>query len=238
MIGSLYLFARSINRFKNNGASWKQIKYFNRWRDSLKKTASSIKDEQPWITYEAIDFLKAHLNKQSKVFEFGGGGSTLFFLNYANEVITVEHDQNWYTILSETIAVKQLKGWTGNHIAPEPKPFVEKPDPSNPYHYSSNDKNSLESNFYYYASAIDDYPVHYFDVVLVDGRSRPSCLLHSLPKLKIDGYLILDNSDRNYYLQNLNNNLNVNFEKVVDGFCPCPYLPEFTKTTIWRKTGE
>ena len=238
MLGALYHFSKNINRFKNDGTTWAQIKYFNRWRESLKKDSSSIKDQQPWITFQAIDFLKTHLNKQSKVFEFGGGGSTLFFLNQAKETITVEHDQQWYGTLSSIIAEKKLHGWTGKHIKPEPKPFVEVPDPSNPHHYSSNDKHSLRSNFYYYASAIDEYPVHYFDVVLVDGRSRPSCLLHSIPKLKINGYLILDNSDRHYYLKNLETSIKNNFAVIVDGYCPTPYSLEFTKSTIWKKISE
>ena len=50
-----------------------------------------------------------------------------------------------------------------------------------------------------YASVIDRFPDGYFGLVFVDGRSRPSCVKHSIPKIKSGGFLILDDADRNYY---------------------------------------
>lgn len=47
---------------------------------------------------------------------------------------------------------------------------------------------------------IKKFPDNYFDIVLVDGRSRPSCLFHSLNKVKKGGLLVLDNAEREYYL--------------------------------------
>lgn len=55
-------------------------------------------------------------------------------------------------------------------------------------------------NFQRYASQIDKYPDQHFDLVIVDGRARPSCLMHGVPKVKVGGMLVLDNADRDYYL--------------------------------------
>jgi hypothetical protein len=49
-----------------------------------------------------------------------------------------------------------------------------------------------------FVDAIDDFPGR-FDVVVVDGFDRPSCVRKALPRLKDDGVLILDNSDRPAY---------------------------------------
>jgi hypothetical protein len=51
-----------------------------------------------------------------------------------------------------------------------------------------------------YVKSIEDYPDGYFDLVVVDGRARPSCILHSMQKVKVNGILLLDNADRSYYL--------------------------------------
>jgi predicted O-methyltransferase YrrM len=47
---------------------------------------------------------------------------------------------------------------------------------------------------------IDAFPDGAFDVVLVDGQARPSCLKHAYTKVKPGGMLILDNADVPEYL--------------------------------------
>lgn len=53
-------------------------------------------DPVPWITYPAIEFLK-QLDLSSKtVFEYGCGGSTVFWSRVAKEVDSVEHVEEFY----------------------------------------------------------------------------------------------------------------------------------------------
>jgi hypothetical protein len=85
-----------------------------------------------------------------------------------------------------------------------------------------------------YATVIDQFPDEYFDVVLVDGRARPSCMFHSLRKVKKNGLLILDNADRPYYLKAFHDKLK-NYQLVVSATGPAPYSPWFTQTNIWRR---
>ena len=54
-------------------------------------------------------------------------------------------------------------------------------------------------NFEQYAKSIDSFPDNYFDIVIVDGRARPSCIQQGIPKLKKNGWLIIDNTERKYY---------------------------------------
>lgn len=50
----------------------------------------------PWYTYSMIALLKERLRKDMKVFEFGSGYSTLFYVKRVRSVISVEHDYDWY----------------------------------------------------------------------------------------------------------------------------------------------
>jgi hypothetical protein len=53
----------------------------------------------PWLTYSFIDFITDRLSKEFTVFEFGSGNSTLFFAGKVKEVISVEHNIEWYNKL-------------------------------------------------------------------------------------------------------------------------------------------
>jgi len=55
----------------------------------------------PWFTYPAIEFLSERLNKKLNVFEFGSGNSSLFFAEKVNQIISVEHNKDWYNKISK-----------------------------------------------------------------------------------------------------------------------------------------
>ena len=74
-------------------------------------------------------------------------------------------------------------------------------DIADPRSYLSDDAAFRGYSFKNYASQIDAFPDDYFDVVLIDGRARPACIMHSVPKIKTGGLLIVDNSDRKYYFE-------------------------------------
>lgn len=51
------------------------------WMKSFLEGFSQDEDGNPlpWINYPAIEFLQKNLETNHKIFEFGGGASTLFF---------------------------------------------------------------------------------------------------------------------------------------------------------------
>ena len=49
----------------------------------------------PWMSYAAIEYLKKHVEPGHRVFEWGGGGSTLFFLERGCHVTTAESSPEW-----------------------------------------------------------------------------------------------------------------------------------------------
>jgi hypothetical protein len=206
-------------------------KYFFNWRQLA--NSNSVEAKLPWISFPVIDFLNANLNSNSKVFEYGGGGSTLFFLERAKEVVTVEHNKEWFEILSSSINANSK--WKPLFIEPESATNFDDKHFADPDAYFSTEKDFVNKNFKKYASAIDTYSDGYFDVVLVDGRVRPSCMKHGIPKVKKGGYLILDNSDRPYYLEYFLKHDAHLFEEIINYSGPTPFCTWFNRTSVWRK---
>ena len=48
-------------------------------RDRAPERSSPLEIQLPWISYGAIDFLDGYLKPDMTVYEYGSGGSTLFF---------------------------------------------------------------------------------------------------------------------------------------------------------------
>jgi len=57
----------------------------------------------PWYTYPAIEFLSQLSFEGRTVFEYGSGNSTLFWCARAGRVVSVEHDELWYTKMRSRI---------------------------------------------------------------------------------------------------------------------------------------
>lgn len=207
---------------------------YPRWIFYLLNAKNPLNNSVPWLTFKAIDFLKKNLHKGMKAFEYGGGSSTLFFANRVGELVTVEHNKDWFTNLRSILEKRKDIKWEGQFIEGEKRITSENLLTSDPDHYFSEDPEYQSHSFEKYASYIDKFPDSYFDVVLVDGRARPSCIKHSLSKVKKGGLLILDNAERPYYLSYYSSNL-PGYELVFDYYGPAPYINWFTQTNIWRR---
>jgi hypothetical protein len=72
------------------------------WFKTLKSKSPVDENGQPipWVTYSFIDFIKDRIRKEHRVFEFGSGNSTFFYAKLAAEVVSVEHDQDWFKKIS------------------------------------------------------------------------------------------------------------------------------------------
>ena len=219
---------------KGDLSALSNFKYFKAWEQSLGHGHDSMTDRMPWISFPAIDFLQHYLKPDHKVFEFGGGGSTLYFIDKVSLVVTVEHDEKWFLMLKENIGKQHPERWEGHMVLPEKMNSDKVCDPSNPDDYASADPLFLKHSFKKYASTIDSYPDQYFDVVLVDGRARPSCIRHSANKIKRGGVLILDNAGRDYYLSKTSAYL-AGLKQVLKKNGPLPYINFFERTYIWIK---
>lgn len=170
----------------------RQLRHFARWQWSLTPD-SLLATGTPWITYDATDDLAARLTPGCRVFEYGSGGSTLFWLRHGAQVVSVEHDPRWYTRLAPLVA-----GENCDYRLVEP----EATDTDSLLHgeYRSADPGFADQHFHQYVTQIDAFPDESFAIVLVDGRSRGACLRHAARKVARGGVLVLDNAERRYYL--------------------------------------
>lgn len=223
-------FATSVSRF------FQHWSYYQRWKSSFAPDRNSVADELPWLNYPAVEFLQKEIKPGARVFEFGGGGSTIFFCKNEAEVTTVEDNTTWYTILMKHIESKGYKHWKGLFVPPVPVPNREiERSPSNPDDFMSATKAFANLSFENYAKAINEFPEVYFDVILVDGRARPSCIKQAIPHLKLNGLLVVDNTEREYYLSSFKEVIQTSFKVEMHQFAPVAYTPDYTRTTILRK---
>lgn len=174
-----------------------QRKHFFRWIASFKKD-SFLTKKQPWLVFDAIDFLNSLRLGDQRVFEYGSGGSTLYWLSRNMLPVSVEHDPSWFEFVRIHLDTSKV-----DYRLIQPQKNLAKVilDIADPLLYLSDDIRFNGYNFKNYPSQIDAFPDEYFDVVLVDGRARPACIMHSAPKVKVNGLLMLDNADRLYYTQ-------------------------------------
>jgi hypothetical protein len=123
----------------------------------------------PWFSYPAIRWLSAALRSSDRVFEYGAGASTLWFDRRVREIMSVEHDSQWFARLRQpehgTILCEPCSGtwWEGY-------------DP---------DQDS------YLRAIIAGAP---WDVVVVDGMARNAAVQYALDHLNPEGIIVVDDT--------------------------------------------
>lgn len=135
----------------------------------------------PWWPYDAVSWVDANLSSGARVFEYGGGGSTLWLEDRGAIITTVEHDESWYRQLAVQLA-------PGAELLFRPRAA------------SGSVTSAVAPGFFdEYVAAIDEQPDSSLDFVIVDGRSRVACARHALQKVKPEGLLLIDDTDRERY---------------------------------------
>jgi predicted O-methyltransferase YrrM len=143
--------------------------------------------ELPWFAYGAIDFLDKHLRPDMDVFEFGSGGSTIFFARRCASVRSVEEHPEWAARVRQRAA--QL-GLSNAVIAECPFDF-------------SSPAGFLESDYLAQVRKAS------FDVIVVDGADndytiRPQCFQMAENQVKPGGIIVVDDSWRYSQLREKN----------------------------------
>lgn len=178
----------------------KDIASFFRWRIFRVNSKSTIDYQIPWMSFAAIDFLKKWLKKEMLVFEYGSGGSSFFIAERVKQLYSVDHDEEWHKKVNELINLKNINNVEYFFYKPEAIVSPTEDTCGNPDNYLSCMGEFKDLNFETYVKSIDKFPDDYFDLIIVDGRARPSCIKHAMNKVKTGGVLLLDNADRTYYL--------------------------------------
>ncbi len=136
---------------------------------------STVTLRYPWLPFRLIDELENFIGPEARVFEYGGGGSTLWFLDRGAEVVTVEHHPEWAARLA---TLSSADRWT----------LLAK---------------SEADQYAAYVDSIEAFPQDYFDIVVVDGRERVRCAHQALAHVRPGGWLVFDDVDRSRYERGL-----------------------------------
>ncbi len=169
MIGRQVRFVgRSLVRIAREPSTGRELPRLLRTRGK-----GTMELRMPWLPFRLVDELARSVGEGSRVFEYGGGGSTLWFLDQGADVVTVEHHEAWADALRRDVRHDR---WTLLAVPVD-------------------DDGSFDT----YVAAIDAYPDDSFDVVVVDGRERARCVRAAAPKVRPGGILVVDDVDRERY---------------------------------------
>ena len=159
----------------------------------------------PLYTTPALEYLDSIVQPNWKVFEYGGGNSTNYYVNHCAEVHTVEHNGSWYnTIVNNNPTATVYHVEANNAVINDAVELNAAFDAMqfslpirNGYAHSYNEYHGLINDLHQgYASMICKQSAGYFDVVVVDGMARSRCLWYAAHMINTNGTIILDNSDR------------------------------------------
>jgi len=131
---------------------------------------NQVLDDSPWLAPGAIVQMDSFLAgcDEPCVWEWGAGGSSLWFAERAAEVRSVESNREWYERTLKELRERDIH----------------------------NVELSLLTNIFGYVHAIPGFPPMLFDLILVDGMQRNACVLVALFELRAGGWLVLDNTER------------------------------------------
>jgi predicted O-methyltransferase YrrM len=74
------------------------------FRLSLQDQRTATEIGLPWFSFGAINYLARRLTGKETVYEYGGGGSTLWLASRVNRVVTIENDPDWHAKLHTALA--------------------------------------------------------------------------------------------------------------------------------------
>lgn len=149
----------------------------------------------PWWSFAVTDCIEAHLaqyNGQARVFEYGSGASTVWLARRCGRLTTVEHDSEFYQGMQQL-----LQGLSNIQYLLIPPQTHAATETNSDTAYSQR-RGCKGLNFSRYARAILADSGE-FDLIIIDGRARASCLRNAVTKVAPGGMIVLDNSTRYEY---------------------------------------
>lgn len=180
----------------------------------------------PWLTPDAISILDVLLDTSFIALEYGSGRSTVFFSERVDTLYSVEHNEEWFNHVTESLKKHKLNGSHLKLIRPD-KPVADFHSSSERQVFITEEEYPNKDFFFQnYIDFLDEFENEFFDFIIVDGRARTSCTLKAIDKLKPGGLMVLDNSER------------VRYDRVHERLKSWPKIFTTTglsDTVIWRK---
>tara|TARA_R110000824_G_scaffold388006_1_gene583433 strand:- start:499 stop:1308 length:810 start_codon:yes stop_codon:yes gene_type:complete len=141
----------------------------------------------PNLQEEKYEIMKKYLNKDTVMLEWGSGYSTITFAKAVKHLYTVEHDVYWYNLIKVLAGLLQVENTTIIGISPA---------------VDEQNINYEKANYSAYINAPEiikeQASCEKYDVVLIDGRARSSCLESIIPFLHKDSVVLVDDFNRDH----------------------------------------
>lgn len=138
----------------------------------------------PWYSFAAIDWIEKNIKPTHRVFEYGGGGSSLFYASRACSVTVAESHVDWAFVIRNSA---RDGGYSNVHVV---------------HHQLNDDDAASFANHPFFDCIEEGAP---WDVISVDcfcgfgtgglgGALRPHALSLAKRSLASNGFIILDDS--------------------------------------------
>jgi hypothetical protein len=161
----------------------------------------------PWLTYSFIYFIQDRLKPEMSILEFGSGNSTLYWSKRLKKVESIEHDLTWF----EKFTSKDL---------PQNVNITLKKIQNDEYTIFSKSSKNVK-----------------FSVILIDGIKRVKCIKNNYKLLEDNGVMVLDDSERDYYLPGMDFLISKGFKKI-DFWGLAPGVLNHKCTSIFYKENN
>jgi hypothetical protein len=134
--------------------------------------------DKPWMCPGTIQFCQDHLSQSMRALEFGSGRSTRWFASLVGQLISVEHNAEWYGVVKQQLADAGVSNVDYRHV------------PLN--HPESEGERAEYAPVPDYVAVADGVADRSLDFAVVDGHYRTHCIRHLVPKMVPNGYLLVD----------------------------------------------
>lgn len=153
----------------------------------------------PLWTDKAVSEIKKILKSGFKVFEWGSGASTIWLAKQVLQLVSIEHDPTWYKLVTDALVGAKLSNVTLKLLDRDSGAYVE---------------------------SIREHPDGFFDFVFIDGRQRVACIEEALSKIRVAGFLLVDDSQRDRYQKGI---------VLLADWSRTDFPWKKRQTTIWQK---
>lgn len=148
---------------------------------------------KPWLVLAAIAYLEANIRPEWTTFEWGCGGSTLWFAGLTRSVTSVETNRIWAAATLRAAVERGISPLPTIHTVPPV--FVNLAGQTHDATQWTEGSKATPEWEQEYAGVIDRfYPDEKFGLIVIDGGVRNLCAERALKHMKLGGLMVLDNS--------------------------------------------
>ena len=135
----------------------------------------------PWMAPGAISWLESNIANDFKILEWGSGGSTKWFANRCEKIVSVENQKGWYDKVKKDLANDEVENVDYR--------FVEVNEDIDQIKAIENKECPP------YVAVVKEFDKKFFNLVVIDGPLRHICIPNVEEHIAPGGYVLLDNSN-------------------------------------------